>query len=113
MRLVLAIFFLVTAVFPARAERVDLELILAVDISGSVDDEEARLQRAGTVAALTDKKVIRAIKSGRLGRIAGVASNQRTGVHPSGPPGRSDHGTRGEGGVISRVAKAGVSRFLS
>ena len=57
-------------VSPARAELVDLELILAVDISGSVDDEEARLQRAGTVAALTDEKVIRAIRSGRLGRIA-------------------------------------------
>ncbi len=55
---------------PARAELVDLELILAVDISGSVDDEEAELQRAGYVAALTDERVIRAIKSGRRGRIA-------------------------------------------
>ncbi len=55
---------------PARAERVDLELILAVDISGSVDDEEAELQRAGYAAALMDKAVIRAIQSGRLGRIA-------------------------------------------
>ena len=31
---------------PARAELVDLELVLAVDISGSVDEEEAELQRA-------------------------------------------------------------------
>ena len=31
----------------ARAEFVDLELVLAVDISGSVDEEEAELQRAG------------------------------------------------------------------
>ena len=58
------------AAFPARAERVDLELVLAVDVSGSVDDEEAELQRAGTVAALTDERVIRAIKAGRRGRIA-------------------------------------------
>ncbi len=55
---------------PARAQLVDLELILAVDISGSVDDEEAELQRAGYVAALMDKDVIRAIQSGRRGRIA-------------------------------------------
>ena len=55
---------------PARAQLVDLELILAVDISGSVDEEEAELQRAGYVAALMDKAVIRAIQSGRRGRIA-------------------------------------------
>ncbi len=55
---------------PAAADLVDLELVLAVDISGSVDEEEAELQRAGYVAALTDPSVIRAIKSGRRGRIA-------------------------------------------
>ncbi len=69
-------------VSPARADLVDLELILAVDISGSVDDDEARLQRAGTVAALTDEKVIRAIASGRLGRIA-VAYVEWAGGHVS------------------------------
>ena len=54
-----------------RAEtEVDLELILAVVISGSVDDEEARLLRQGHVAALRDPKVIQAIKGGFLGKIA-------------------------------------------
>ncbi|MDA1090635.1 MAG: DUF1194 domain-containing protein [Proteobacteria bacterium] len=57
-------------VSPARAELVDLELVLAIDISGSVDAQEAELQRAGYVAALTDPTVLRAIKSGRHGRIA-------------------------------------------
>ncbi len=57
-------------VLPAKAELVDLELILAVDVSGSVDDEEAQLQRAGYVAAIRDEKVIRAILSGQRGRIA-------------------------------------------
>lgn len=61
---------LVSPGFPARAELVDLELILAVDVSGSVDDQEAKLQRDGYVAAITNEKVLRAIKSGRLGRIA-------------------------------------------
>jgi len=56
---------------PARAaEPVDLELVLAVDISGSVDEEEARLQRSGYVAALTDPDVLKAIRSGPFGRIA-------------------------------------------
>ncbi len=73
MRLFILLMVLLVPVFssfPARAELVDLELILAVDVSGSVDDEEAQLQRAGYVAAITDDKVLRAIKSGRLGRIA-------------------------------------------
>ncbi len=56
--------------WPASAELVDLELILAVDVSGSVDDEEAELQRAGYVAALTDERVLGAIRAGRRGRIA-------------------------------------------
>ncbi|MCG8543454.1 MAG: DUF1194 domain-containing protein [Alphaproteobacteria bacterium] len=51
-------------------EAVDLELILAVDISGSIDDEEARLQRDGYVAALTHPEVIKAIRGGILGKVA-------------------------------------------
>ena len=49
---------------------VDLELILAVDVSGSVDEEEAQLQRQGYVAAIADPEVVRAVTSGMLGRIA-------------------------------------------
>lgn len=49
---------------------VDLELVLAVDVSGSVDEEEAALQRQGYVAAVSDPEIIRAIRSGILGRIA-------------------------------------------
>jgi hypothetical protein len=49
---------------------VDLELVLAVDISGSVDHVEARLQREGYIAALRHPDVIGAIRNGMLGRIA-------------------------------------------
>jgi hypothetical protein len=49
---------------------VDLELVLAVDISGSIDPDEATLQRQGYVAALNDPRVINAIRSGPHGRIA-------------------------------------------
>ncbi|WP_120498666.1 DUF1194 domain-containing protein [Kiloniella sp. EL199] len=49
---------------------VDLELVLAVDVSHSVDKYEASLQRSGYVEALKDSEVINSISSGPLGRIA-------------------------------------------
>lgn len=49
---------------------VDVELILAVDVSGSIDEEEAMLQRKGYLDALTHLQVIDAIKAGPLQRIA-------------------------------------------
>lgn len=57
--------------FPVKAQgKVDLELILMADGSGSVDDEEFTLQRIGYARALRDPRVIDAIRSGPLGRIA-------------------------------------------
>lgn len=55
---------------PAIALPVDLELVLAVDISGSVDEEEGQLQRDGYVQAFRDPRVLEAIRSGFHGRIA-------------------------------------------
>jgi len=49
---------------------VDLELVIAVDVSLSMDLDEQRLQRAGYVAAFRDGEVQKAIASGALGRIA-------------------------------------------
>ena len=54
----------------ARATEVDLLLALAADVSGSVDDLKFSLQREGYSAAITSPRVIEAIRSGRLGRIA-------------------------------------------
>ena len=51
-------------------EYVDLELVLAVDVSSSIDEVEARRQREGHVAALADPEVISAIQGGGYGRIA-------------------------------------------
>jgi hypothetical protein len=67
---------------PATAEDlpVDLELVLAVDISGSVDEVEARLQREGYIAALRHPDVIEAIEGGMFGRIA-VAYVEWAGDH--------------------------------
>lgn len=49
---------------------VDLELVLAVDVSRSMDMDEQNLQRDGYVAAFRHKEVIEAIASGANGRIA-------------------------------------------
>ncbi len=59
---------------------VDLELVFAVDISGSIDLEEAELQRAGYVQALLDPRVLRTIQAGRVGRIA-VSYMEWAGAH--------------------------------
>ena len=56
---------------PAQAaERVDLLLVLAADVSRSMDDPKFRLQRSGYIEALTNPRVIEAIQSGSNRRIA-------------------------------------------
>ena len=49
---------------------VDLELVLAVDVSRSMDYQEQKLQREGYVAAIKHPEVVAAIGSGFHGRIA-------------------------------------------
>jgi hypothetical protein len=51
-------------------EPVDLELVLAVDVSGSMDFYEQHLQRSGYVSAFRHPDVITAIGIGAHGRIA-------------------------------------------
>lgn len=52
------------------SEKVDLELMFAVDVSESIDAQEARVQRGGYVAALRDPLVLAAIRRGKWGRTA-------------------------------------------
>ena len=54
----------------AEPAEVDLQLVLAIDASLSIDAEEAQLQRQGYIAALTDPKIVRAIRAGSTGQIA-------------------------------------------
>jgi hypothetical protein len=49
---------------------VDLELVLAVDVSGSIDAEEAKVQREGYLAAIVDPSVMDAIRSNFHQKIA-------------------------------------------
>src|SRR5262249_54913774 len=52
------------------AETVDLLLVLAADVSRSIDAQKFQLQRDGYSAAITDPRVLATIKSGAHGRIA-------------------------------------------
>jgi hypothetical protein len=61
---VAALTAILAAITPARAETVDLLLILAADVSRSIDDVEFNLQRKGYAAAFSDPKVLAAIASG-------------------------------------------------
>jgi hypothetical protein len=70
-RLVACLLAVCVALPAAAQDRpVDLELALGIDVSGSVDDEEAILQRQGYINAFRHPDVIRAIEHGMLGRIA-------------------------------------------
>ncbi len=52
------------------ANEVDVELILAVDISQSMDRDEQRLQKAGYAAALVSRDFLDAVAAGPLQRVA-------------------------------------------
>ena len=52
------------------AERVDLELVLLADASGSIDDAEIHFQRQGYAAAITHPEILGAIAQGYDQRIA-------------------------------------------
>lgn len=59
-----ALLSLLIATSPAQAVPVDLELVLAIDVSYSVDNEEAQLQRQGYFDALVHPRVLQAIAGG-------------------------------------------------
>jgi hypothetical protein len=68
----LSVLFLLLA-WPAAAQdrkQVDLALAMAIDISGSIDPDEAHLQREGYVQAFRDPVIVKAILGGANGRIA-------------------------------------------
>jgi hypothetical protein len=54
----------------ASAIPVDVELVIAVDISYSMDTDEQALQREGYVLALTSKEFLQALRQGAHGKIA-------------------------------------------
>jgi hypothetical protein len=76
-RRALALVFAVTsgacvlgATAARAAEEVDLLLVLSSDVSRSIDAPKFKLQRDGYAAAIMNPRVIQAIRSGALGKIA-------------------------------------------
>ena len=68
--LFMVMLLILTQPLKAADIEVDLELVLLVDVSSSVDSVESRLQRKGYVDAMIAPAVLAAIRKGRLGRIA-------------------------------------------
>ncbi|MBS0526875.1 MAG: DUF1194 domain-containing protein [Proteobacteria bacterium] len=73
MRVLVYLFILGLFALPSAAQDkkdIDLALALGIDISGSIDPEEAKLQRQGYVMAFRDPVIVKAILGGPNGRIA-------------------------------------------
>ncbi len=66
----LAVIFGVSAIQTVHADEVDMQLVLAIDVSSSVSWEEYDLQMRGVATAFRDELVIEAIASGPLGQIS-------------------------------------------
>lgn len=64
---------------PSEEVAVDLSLVLATDVSSSIDDDEALLQREGYRAALTDPAVLNLVAAGPHAAI-GVAYVEWSGL---------------------------------
>ena len=67
---VIATRVLVGSPVARAAEEVDLLLVLSSDVSRSIDARKFKLQRDGYAAAIANPRVIQAIRSGALGKIA-------------------------------------------
>ena len=52
------------------ATAVDVEVVLAVDVSYSMDPDEQALQREGYISAITSREFMQALRSGMQGRIS-------------------------------------------
>jgi hypothetical protein len=64
----------------ARAEdAIDVALVMAVDVSRSIDEDEARLQREGYRLAVADPVVVAAIRGGMIGAV-GIAYVEWAGI---------------------------------
>jgi hypothetical protein len=72
MRMVAVFLTALLALFgqQATAQTVDLQLVLAADVSRSMTEEQFRLQRQGYAQAFTDPRVLRAIGAGPYRSIA-------------------------------------------
>jgi len=60
------------------AQRNDVNIVIAMDCSWSVNSNEYRLQIAGIAAAFSDPEVLTAIRNGNYGRIGVILTQWST-----------------------------------
>jgi hypothetical protein len=96
----------------ARGAAIDLELVLAVDVSGSIDARESALQREGYLAAIRSPEFAAAVRAGSLARIrlayvewAGEGGQQLV------VPWRVIDGTEAAQAFANELAGRAVTRF--
>src|SRR5664279_6349227 len=95
----------------ANAIAVDVELVIAVDVSYSMDPEEQALQREGYIIGLTSREFLRALREGPNGKIAityfewAGASDQRIVM-----PWRLIDGPEAADAVAAEIARAPYRR---
>jgi len=90
---------------------VDVELVLAVDVSYSMDPDEQALQREGYMAAITSREFMQALKQGMHGRIA-MTYFEWAGMHHRQiiVPWRLIDGPEAADGFAADIARARYSR---
>ena len=94
-----------------EANRVDVELILAVDVSYSMDMDELVLQREGYAGAITSKEFLQALKTGPTGKVAvtyfewAASTDQKIVI-----PWRVIDGPESAGAVAEEILKAPLRR---
>jgi Protein of unknown function (DUF1194) len=93
------------------ASQVDVELILAVDVSYSMDMDELAVQREGYAQAIVSKEFLQALKSGPTGKIAityfewAASSDQKIII-----PWRVIDGPESAGAVSDEILKTPIRR---
>jgi hypothetical protein len=90
---------------------VDVELVLAVDVSYSMDPDEQQLQREGYMAAITSTEFMQALKHGMHGRVA-VTYFEWAGIHHQQiiVPWRLIDGPESADGFAADIARARYTR---
>jgi hypothetical protein len=94
-----------------NAVAVDTELVLAVDVSYSMDPDEQTLQREGYMAAITSREFLQALRGGMHGKIAITYFEWAgPGDHKIILPWRMIDGPETADGVANEIARAPYRR---
>ncbi len=95
----------------AGAVQVDVELVLAVDVSYSMDPEEQELQREGYIAAITSPEFLKALRQGIHGKVA-LTYFEWAGMHHRQivVPWRLIEGPESADSFVAEIAKARYTR---